>query len=438
MKPFNNLNRRDFLKVLAASGLATTLPSGMTIAAEQSDSKARIVIIGCGLAGLASAHRLRRQLPNAEITIIDGKWEHNYQPGYTLIATGVWNDTNKVKTANAKLIPNGVKWIQEAATEIQPDNQVVLTNANNKVPYDYLIVATGLRLGYDKIEGLDLLAFGQKGLGSVYHSPETAMVTWHAMDEFRKKGGRAVMTLAGTDMKCAGAPLKMTFMVADRIRQAGTASGSQIDFFAAKTAIFSVKPVADKVLELWKTLDVAPNVHYQKELIGVNMDSQTAIFRQPETGEQSTEHYDFIHIVPPMFAPDVILNNNELANEKGWLNVNAETLQHTKYPNIFGLGDINGTPRGKTAATVKKSAPIVVHNLIRTINGQTPDVAFDGYTSCPMLVREGEAMLVEFNGKGELTPTLPLVNPLQPSYFAWYLEDVMLKPAYMTVLRGHA
>ena len=55
-----------------------------------------------------------------------------------------------------------------------------------------------------------------------------------------------------------------------------------------------------------------------------------------------------------------------------------------------------------------------------------------------MLVREGEAMLVEFNGKGELTPTLPLVNPLQPSYFAWYLEDVMLKPAYMTVLRGRA
>lgn len=99
---------------------------------------------------------------------------------------------------------------------------------------------------------------------------------------------------------------------------------------------------------------------------------------------------------------------------------------------------MNGTPRGKTAATVKKSTPVVVHNLIRVINGQTPDMLFDGYTSCPMLVREGEAMLVEFNGKGELTPTLPLVNPLQPSYFAWYLEDVMLKPAYMTVLRGRA
>ena len=258
------------------------------------------------------------------------------------------------------------------------------------------------------------------------------------MDAFRKKGGRAIMTLAPTDMKCAGAPLKMTFMLADRIRQAGTAGASQVDFFAPKTTIFSVKPVADKVLALWKTLEVAPQVHYHQQLVGVDMDKQTAYFRQPETGEQSSEHYDFIHIVPPMYAPDVVFKNSDLANANGWLNVHSETLQHSKYPNIFGLGDVNGTVRGKTAATVKKSTPVVVHNLIRTMNGQAPDALFDGYTSCPLLVREGEAMLVEFNGKGDLTPTIPLVNPLQPSYFAWYLEEVMLKPAYMTVLRGRA
>ncbi|MBQ9259924.1 MAG: NAD(P)/FAD-dependent oxidoreductase [Neisseriaceae bacterium] len=436
MKDFS-INRRQFLQFTAAGVAAAALPLG-SIQAETSKQKARIVILGCGLAGLAAAHRLRRQLPNAQITLVDGKWEHNYQPGYTLVATGVWRDTSKVKANNDKLIPKGVRWIQEAAAEIQSDAQLVITHSGNKLPYDYLIVATGLRLGYEKIEGLDILSFGQNGLASVYHSPETAMASWHAMDAFRKKGGRAIMTLAPTDMKCAGAPLKMTFMLADRIRQAGTAKNSQIDFFAPKTSIFGVKPVADKVLDIWKTLEVAPQVHYHHELTAVDMDKKIAYFRQPETNEQFSEHYDFIHIVPPMYAPDVILNNSDLANEKGWLAVSAETLQHTKYPNIFGLGDVNGTPRGKTAATVKKSTPVVVHNLIRTINGQTPDAIFDGYTSCPMLVREGEAMLVEFNYKGELTPTVPLVNPLQPSYFAWYLEEVMLKPAYMTVLRGRA
>lgn len=433
----SHISRRQLLQFAVAGGLAAVLPYARAQSAH-SDKKARIVILGCGLAGLAAAHRLRRQVPNATITLVDGKKEHNYQPGYTLLATGAWHDTQRVKAENASFIPSGAEWVQEAATAINPDARTVTTAAGRTIAYDFLIVATGLRLGYEKIEGLDMKALGTKGTGSVYHSPEAALATWQQMDEFRKKGGHAVMTLAPTDMKCAGAPLKMTFMLADRVRQAGTAKNSKIDFFAPKAAIFSVPPVAQKTLDLWKTLDCPPQVHYWHELTAVDMDKRIAYFSQPDDGPQVAEHYDFLHIVPPMFAPDVVFNNEDLRNDAGWLRVHPETLQHQKYPNIFGLGDVNGTTRGKTAATVKKSAPVVVHNLLRVMEGQQPDALFDGYTSCPLLVREGEAMLVEFNGAGKLTPTLPLVDPLQPSYFAWYLEEIMLKPAYMTVLRGRA
>lgn len=436
MKPVD-LDRRDFLKILAAGGALSVLPQSMTFAAATSDQKVRIAIIGCGLAGLAAAHRLRRQLPNATITLIDAKEEHNYQPGYTLLATGVWHDTGKVKAKNADLLPRNTTWIREAVTAIYPEQNRLETSGNRSVDYDFLVVSSGLRLGYEKIEGLDVAAFGQKGLGSVYHSPEVALATWHAMDAFRKKGGRAVMTLAGTDMKCAGAPLKMTFMLADRLREAGVQANSSIDFYAPKKAIFSVPKVAENVLQRWEKLEVSPKVHYQHALTGIDIGTQTAHFTDAD-GNPLRESYDFIHVVPPMFAPDPIFNNEALRNEAGWLAVNKETLQHTRFPNIFGLGDINGTPRGKTAATVKKSAPVLVHNLINTLNGKEPDALFDGYTSCPMLIRQGSAMLVEFNGAGELTPTLPMVDPLQASYFAWYLEEVMLKPAYMTVLRGRA
>jgi len=103
---------------------------------------------------------------------------------------------------------------------------------------------------------------------------------------------------------------------------------------------------------------------------------------------------------------------------------------------VFGVGDINGTPRGKTAATVKKSAPLVAHNLARVIAGQPPDQIFDGYTSCPMIVREGSAMLIEFDYEGRLIPSLPMIEPLQDSYFAWLMKTRLLKPAYMAVLKG--
>ena len=120
----------------------------------------------------------------------------------------------------------------------------------------------------------------------------------------------------------------------------------------------------------------------------------------------------------------------------GWLEVNKDTLQHRRYPNVFGLGDINGTPRGKTAATVKKSAPLVAQHIVDHLNGRSPSQKFDGYTSCPLIIREGSAMLIEFDYEGRLTPSLPMIEPLQESFFAWLMKVRMLKPAYLAVLKG--
>jgi len=120
----------------------------------------------------------------------------------------------------------------------------------------------------------------------------------------------------------------------------------------------------------------------------------------------------------------------------GWLEVNRETLQHRRFPNVFGIGDINGTPRGKSAATIKGSAPIVAHNLIRVIQNQLPDQQFNGYSSCPLVTRVGSAQLLEIDYDGNLIPSIPFVDPLADSFFAWVMKDRLLKPAYVALLRG--
>jgi len=116
--------------------------------------------------------------------------------------------------------------------------------------------------------------------------------------------------------------------------------------------------------------------------------------------------------------------------------VDRETLRHRRYPNVFGVGDINGTPRGKTAATVKQSVPMVVKNLTDVIAGRDPTEKFNGYTSCPMILREGSAWLIEFDYEGKLVPSLPMIEPLQDSWFAWLMKVQLLKPAYMAVAKG--
>ena len=351
-----------------------------------------------------------------------------------MLATGVWDSADKVTDSNADLLPKDIHWIQENAREFLPDSNQVVTDSGNKISYDYLVIATGLRLGFDAIEGLEMADLGTDGIGSVYPSPEIALKTWQQMDAFRQTGGRALMTLAHTDMKCAGAPLKMTFMLHDRLTQAGTRQDSDMQFFSPHGTVFSVPIVNDNVLSRWASYDPAIHVNFNQRLSAIDKSAKAAYFTD-DTGKQSRQDYDFIHVVPPMFAVDSV-RNSPLANEKGWLDVDKYSLQHKRYSNIFGAGDINGTPKGKTAATIKLSAPIVVTNLIDVIQGKSPSQTFNGYTSCPLLIEEGKAMLVEFDYENNLTPTVPLIDPLQESYFAWFLEEMMLKPAYMAVAKG--
>jgi len=401
-------------------------------------TRARIVIAGSGLGGIAVANRLSRLLEGAQITIVDRKEEHNYQPGYTLVATGVW-PVDKVRDRNADFQPAGVQWVKDMVAGFEPAANTVVTAGGQRIPYDFLVVATGVHLDYAQIAGMDVAAIGKApGLASVYPGPQAAEATWAAMQAFTAKGGQAVMTLPATPLKCAGAPLKMTFMLRDRLLKAGTLGASKIQFQSALGNVFGVKVVNDNVLARWKTLGI--DVEYSRKLTGIDLGARRATFTSPE-GEKVEMPYDFIHVVPPMRAPDAV-KNSELAWKEGpfaaggWLEVDKGTLQHRRFPNVFGIGDVNGTPRGKTAATVKKSAPLVAHNLVQVIAGRPADQAFDGYTSCPLITREGSAMLIEFDYEGRLTPSLPMIEPLQDSFFAWLMKYRMLKPAYLSVLKG--
>jgi len=433
-----HISRRDFLAASTALTVAAGAGIGLSTPAQAAiKTTAHIVIVGSGLAGLGMANRLRKQLDGAKITLVDAKKVHHYQPGFTLVATGIW-PIDKVSNTNRELIPAGVDWVQEMAREFKPDTNQVITDSGRVLDYDYLVVATGLHLDFEQIEGMDVSRIGTKGLASVYPSPEQALGSWKAMEKFCKTGGTALMTLPNTAIKCAGAPLKMTFMLANRAEQAGTLANSSIDFHSAITSVFSVPVINQEVLNRWDTIGIP--VHFQSKLVAVDIDAQRATFEQVD-GSRIEKDYDFLHIAPAMCAPDSI-RNSPLAWQEGphaaggWLEVDPGTLQHKRYNNVFGVGDINGTAKGKTAATVKKSVPIVVDNLLSVITGKAPTQIFDGYTSCPLLVREGAALLVEFDYNNNLTPSLPMVKPLEDSYFAWLLKYRLFKPSYMAVAKG--
>ncbi len=430
-----DLGRRDFLRLSAAVAAAgaTGAPRSVRAAIK---TRAEIVIVGGGAAGLTAASKLAGLLDGAKITIVDPRREHWYQPGFTLVANGVYQ-TGDVVRQTGDYVASGVAWVPEAVAEIDPDANTVTTIGGKRLRYDFLVVALGCELNFDGIDGFEPKLVGTNGIGCTYAGPEGAAATFRASQAFVENGGVGLFTKPGTPMKCAGAPIKAAFLAASRMVNAGTRGKGEVTYLADNDKLFAQPETAALIKQHFDAKKIGYD--YGHILTAIEPGRREAIFRTPK-GEV-TRKYDYIHVVPPMRAVAVV-RESKLAWKEGalagggWMEVDKRTLQHRRYPNVFGVGDTNGTPAGKTAATVKKSAPIAMHNLASVIDGKTPTETFDGYTSCPLITEIGNAALIEFNDDFKLTPTLPLVDPLSSNWFAWSIKLYMLRPLYLQMLHG--
>lgn len=432
------IDRRRFLKLGLAGG-AVGLLASTNLQARQINTRAHIVIVGAGAGGMAMANRLSRSLNGARVTVVDPRETHHYQPGWTLVASGVWKPESTTRP-NSQFMPSGVDWVRSPARSFDPDQKAVTLENGQTLSYDYLIVATGLQLNYEKIEGMSVDLVGQHGIGSVYASLEGATRTRDLIDQWIAKGsGQGIFMHAPTPVKCAGAPLKMTFTTLSRLENTGHRERFNMDFFAPGGGLFSQPWVNDFVKQRFDEQGVTRN-HFHT-LTAISPEQRQAHFTRQD-GTTVTRDYDFIHVVPPMSAPDALRQSLLIAQEGpfsgNWLDVDPFTLQHNRYPEVFGIGDVIGAPINKTAASVKAQAPIVEANLLAMIEGKAPSRRHNGYTSCPLITGIGKAMLVEFGYDMEFLPSFPFIDPTEESWVTWSFKDKMLQPAYYAVLEGRA
>lgn len=433
------LDRRSFLGLSAAGALTALAPSVRAAEAPAVKTSARIVVAGAGAAGLACASRLARRLDGAKFTILDKRERHLYQPGFTLISAGV-KPENYVISATGDYLPVGVEWLKEGVAEFDPEGNKLVTDTGRSLSYDFLIVATGLKLDYAAVEGMDTALVGKNGIGSIYLSPEGAAATWREMSVFADRGGVGLFCRPATEMKCAGAPLKYTFLTDDHLRRRGNRSKAELIYAAHNKVLFSVPIVSEKLRMLF--LNRGVKTRHDHVLVAIDPGRKVATFKTPQ-GPQEIG-FDFINVVPPMRAPDAVRNSPLRWQEgvfaaDGWMEVDKATLRHKRFPNVFGIGDVAGVPKGKTAASVKWQVPVAVDHLVATIEGKTSDAAYNGYTSCPLITRLGQAMLVEFDYQDNLVPSFPgVIAPLEELWITWVMKTMALKPTYLAMLRGRS
>ena len=378
------LNRRKMLAMTAVGAAALIAGPRATWAQERTGTSARIVIVGAGAGGLAVANRLAAALDGAKITLIDARKAHYFQPGLPLVGAGR-QPVEYILSATTNHVPANVELIEANVSAFDPDSKSLETDSGQTVSYDYLIVATGLAQDTGAIEGFEAGLIGREGIGSVYLGPEAAVATWGLMSDFAGKGGRAVFARPATDIKCPAAPLRYTFFTEDHLRQQGTRDKAEIIYNSGTGSLIGMPALAERLSAFFDQRGIA--VNYNRVLASIDPGRRIATFRTPDGTEE--QEYDFLHIVPPMRAPDVV-KNSALAWQEGdlaaggWLEVNAGTFRHERYPEVFGIGDIAGVPMAKTAGSVMAQVPVMVEQLRAQIADREATLVFTRPESSPM------------------------------------------------------
>ena len=388
-----------------------------------------IVIVGGGAGGIATAASLLRRRPGLDIAIVEPRTTHDYQPGFTLIGAGVFRP-DQVRRPMASLMPKGATWLQTAVKAFEPEANTLLLADGRPLRYRLLIVATGNRLDFDAIEGLND-TLGRNGVTSNYRF-ELASYTWELVQNLNR--GRALFTQPPMPIKCAGAPQKAMYLSCSEWEQDGRLDAIDVEFHNAGAALFGVPAYVPALEQTVARYGI--DLRLGSNLIAVDGPSKTAVFKTAD-GEVPRE-FDMLHVTPPQKGCQVVADS-ALADAAGYVEVDQETLQHKRFPNVLAVGDAGSMPNAKTAAAVRKQAPVAADNGLAILGGREPMSAYDGYGSCPLTVEKGKILLAEFGYGGVLQPTFPswLVDGTKPSRLAWLLKKDLLPPIYWdAMLKG--
>jgi len=387
-----------------------------------------IVIVGGGSAGIAVASSLLKRAPNAQVAIIEPSSLHYYQPAWTLVGRGIF-DSRKTVRPMASLIPEGAQWVQHAVAEFLPDHNRIRLDNGCLIAYQQLIVCPGLRLAWERIEGLEQ-TLGKNGVTSNYRY-DLAPYTWQLVSQLKQ--GKALFSQPAMPIKCAGAPQKAMYLSCDYWLRKGVLKRIEVEFNNAGSALFGVAAFVPALMRYVGKYQA--RLVLESNLVKVDGENKLAWFDvKDNAGNTSRQQkpFDMLHAVPPQVAPDAV-RNSSLANADGWCEVDPASLRHVRYRNVFALGDVCSTANAKTVAAIRKQAVVVASNLLAACAGKPLDARYDGYGACPLTVEKGKVILAEFGYGGKLLPTFRL-DPTVARRSAWLLKTSVLPWVYWKLM----
>ena len=407
--------RRNFLRLIGASGLATSMASWSLPTLAASDTPAtlgkssgrRVVVVGGGFGGTIAAKFIRMQDPGIEVVLIEPNRQFVASPMSNLYLGGLLPDLSTLTMGYDQLLAkHGIKMVYDSVTAIDPEKKTVTVSAGT-IDYDRLVLSPGIDFRIEEIQGYDPKTTPELMPHAWKTGAQTQLLRLQLVD--MPDGGTVVLTVPVAPFRSHAAPYERASMIAMYLKQHKPKS---------KIVLLDANPNILVHAELFKK---GWKKHYDGIIDYRSAQNLTAVDgakRSVRLQGGKEIKGDVVNLIPPQRASQIAVTAGLVGRDKSWCPVNELTFESTLKKNIHVIGDacsVGAMP--KSGFSANGQAKICAHNIVALMNDKEPseissiDTAFS-YVSA----KEAASVVSVFATKDGKTTQVPNSGGVSPDW----------------------
>lgn len=354
----------------------------------------RVLILGGGFGGVATARRLKEHLDERDEVILVDRRDHfmvGFRKTWALVGQSTLEAGRGPLDSLTRL---GIRVMRDPVTRIDPAGRAAWMG-DQRLSADALVVALGAELAPETIPGLKEFGY------NVYEAQDIPRAA-QALQDFQ--GGKLLIGVFSVPYKCPPAPYEMALLIRETLNARG------VD---AEIEVCTPLPVSMPILGQAECNSVDSRLA-ENGITFLPNHKATAVEAGEVVFTNERRPFDLLFAIPP-HRPPAVVRESGLVGDSGWVTVDPRTLE-TPFPGVYAIGDVvqvgmaNGKPLPKAGVFAEGMGETVADRIAAAFHGQEPEAFFKGEGGCYLEVGAGQAMMVRGNFMSQSGPQVTLTE----------------------------